>query len=892
HTPPGSYLALVAKYIASDQLHIRNDEVWVSKSVWQLLTTLSQPNLFKWHKLIIANPKPQQAFNLWLAGLAKVNSTGQEQVFNQILNTNLDWQILTQELLNSLIDLLVSTKQQPNLSQTFFKTIKPDNHLKDKLSLLSQLVQLCQTYQLELAKATPLILPYTQGGKVLVTTWVNLLKLVENKTEQWSVLEFVPALPKTLPLEGGIKVFTQHMLVNGAASKTLFETTLPDIVKLTHQEMVINASLAYLAQQDNRLPIRSYIELFNNFSQLLNSQKLDEYECNCLVKLTVLNGGKTLAPIKSLLEWTLLFKQETGSAITHKLLKPFAVGDLSKLTKACYLIYQLYANAVSASSELDIYAINGGIDELVHGLTMAFNQINNQIDEQFSLAMVLNRFSAENVELTTTLTNEELAVIKQQYLAIMDKSAELADTAQLKTALSAIVQQPCQNLITILAVAYHKFKPHFGFHPHNTQILTVLALLLVKPEFKGRIAQVKTGEGKSTIVCLLALIQALSGRSVDIITSSRYLAIRDCEKYQEFFDDFGISSSHIAVENVSEKDFIGQILYGTNTDFEFALLFEQLYHHQTRVAYKDLTQLRQCNVVIVDEVDNLLIDKASESARIAMPSKHGLASYFKVVFNLVKNSGVLANLLIKPLLSQDNLPEIEDEILNKMLIAAHRALFGLRENHDYIIKEVTQNGITQPQVVIVDQENTGRLHEQSRYGRFVHEFLELKHDLPMGAETLTAASLSHPVFFAYYNNIFGLTGTLGSPIEREEVRYIYAIDNFDVPTHHPSLLKAMPPICLEDKATHYTALLTEAKAIKHAHRPCLILCQSIQAATNLHNYLAEHGVANQLLTALQAEDEEFIVANAGLPGMVTVATNTAGRGTDIILHPQSKQTGG
>ena len=162
----------------------------------------------------------------------------------------------------------------------------------------------------------------------------------------------------------------------------------------------------------------------------------------------------------------------------------------------------------------------------------------------------------------------------------------------------------------------------------------------------------------------------------------------------------------------------------------------------------------------------------------------------------------------------------------------------------------------------------------------------------MEAETSTAAELSHPVFFNGYQQIFGLTGTIGTPIERQEIQSNYSVTTFDVPAFKPSMRKDFKPIIKNNVDEHQTAMLDEVHKMMSCDRSILILCSDIHQSNDLSQYLAHHDVEHNVYNATQLKDNDFIIAQAGLPKAVTVATNTAGRGTDIMLHPQVLNAGG
>lgn len=472
--------------------------------------------------------------------------------------------------------------------------------------------------------------------------------------------------------------------------------------------------------------------------------------------------------------------------------------------------------------------------------------------------------------------------------------------------------KPIQNedLLKLLAIGRQAICSKFKIYPYNTQIITILGLLSYGSSFKGRIAQVKTGEGKSTISTLLAFVEACQGKTVDIVSPSRYLAKRDAEKYASFFQDFNISTSHICLDDPTIENFKGQIIYGTNYDFEFAYMRDMQNDSPKRVIKRNNTLVsRPFQVVIVDEVDSLFIDSALNSARIAIPSQSTTAWVYHPILEFVKNNLALILLdlfEIKQLRDHLNkvengfhkkeMEEIDDEQLKIWFGSALQALISLKEGIDYVIKDQESESIleskVQKEIVIVDWKNTGRLNEKSRWNGGLHEFIEAKHGLQIREESFTSASISHPVYFSLYDRILGLTGTLGTDIERKELQVVYSVDTFDVPPHKPNLRQIHDPIICENEKAQFEKALETVKTMHELKRPSLLLFDTIQKTESFSEFMSKKGLTYQINNEMQNEIEDFIIARAGQPKMITIATNTAGRGTDILLDPISLQNGG
>ena len=314
--------------------------------------------------------------------------------------------------------------------------------------------------------------------------------------------------------------------------------------------------------------------------------------------------------------------------------------------------------------------------------------------------------------------------------------------------------------------------------------------------------------------------------------------------------------------------------------------------------------------VIVDEADCFFIDLARSSARIAIASHENIAWVYHPILTFIKNPMVnaLPSSSIVPLLREFLLQHIptqhhmqinafSNRRLKKWLDSAKTAWCDKKEDTDYCVQPIKSpaqqtTSEIQKEIVIVDFKNTGRLNEGSQWQNGIHQFLQAKHDLPIKPELLTAAAIDHRSFFSLYQEIIGLTGTMGEETERDEIKATYGLDSFDVPPHLPSKRTTLPPQVEADEKAQYEALLKLIQQMQHAGRPILILFETIAASNKFKDYLEQHQLKPQLLNETQRESEEYIIGRAGEAGMITIATNTAGRGADAKLSPQSKEAGG
>ena len=414
-----------------------------------------------------------------------------------------------------------------------------------------------------------------------------------------------------------------------------------------------------------------------------------------------------------------------------------------------------------------------------------------------------------------------------------------------------------------------------------------------RENYKGRLGQILTGEGKSLIIAQIALISALMGEFVDIITSTSYLANRDQQKFKELYKIFGVSSNAITENNPNKEAYNGIILYGTNTDFEFTLLREGTNCEEKMFTVplgQKVAKKREFQTVIVDESDNLFIDTALNSARIAYTSRSHFNWVYYPIFYCIKNNIKEIKEIRKELekINLEQTKKISDLQLDSWIKKAFSAL-EYKKGEKYIVRYNEEKKKKEVQII---QLSTGRVNVGSRWMGGLHEFIEVKEGIEPETESNTIASISHPSFFSNYKIIFGLTGTIGNNIEREEILNIYHLDSFDVPPNFASQRKIYPTILFDNKETKEDNIINEIRNTISKGRPVLVLLLTIEDSINFSNKLKKEGINNLILNDVQKEKEEYIILYAGKPRSVVVATNAAGRGTDIILSEESLNFGG
>ena len=673
------------------------------------------------------------------------------------------------------------------------------------------------------------------------------------------------------------------------------------------------------------ISVCSIVQLFLSITHRVEELAVDPFATKCFSDDFFTNiECKKISAMYTAITWKQKKAEETKTFLEAigelKLLKPL-LGDspfMLLLHSVCYqhvhsptILYQLFHQIKI------VVGIGGRVEPLLQRLYSArlslfylndlLEGMKTAISESTSPEKDLSEIARGLVSLSDTEIENILSDYREVYTAgqqirtlrveeLIRKVEEFRSLAQ---------KRPLSRSETnhLLAIIRESLRKELGIYPYNTQMITIIGLLHHSIDLRGRIAQVKTGEGKSTIIAMLAFYHAVLGQTVDIVSSSRYLSMRDEEKYRCFFSTYGIASSSVCSDNPSTSHFAGQIIFSTNFDLEFAVMRDYFKKQPMRtVTYKGISAPRPFDVCIVDEVDNLFIDSAMNSARISIPDDEPQRPIYEPIFQYVKHHQSLLEAFISEkkmsLKLQEGLKnalhnagiqidEARLQTLDTLLHSAYTAVH-LRENEDYIVKPV-EKGF---EIVIVDKKNTGRLLEKSRWHHGLHQFLELRHHLPVKEESSLISSLCHPVFFCHYKKLYGLTGTIGTKTERDEIQQTYHVDTFEVPPHKGNQRSDVPAIVCHTLPEYEKALIDEMHSMIAAKRPMLILLESIEQSEKIFALCVQHSISCQLLNARQAENESFVISKAGIPGNVTIATNTAGRGTDIILAPESVSHGG
>ena len=411
---------------------------------------------------------------------------------------------------------------------------------------------------------------------------------------------------------------------------------------------------------------------------------------------------------------------------------------------------------------------------------------------------------------------------------------------------------------------------------------------------QGRIAEMKTGEGKTLVATLPVYLNALTGKGVHVITVNDYLATRDSEQMGQLYNFLGLSVGlivHGLDFNQRKEAYAADITYGTNNEFGFDYLRDNMVMHPENMVQREL------NYALVDEVDSILIDEARTPLIISGPAEKP-KDYYTVVSKLIPRLRAEEDYTVDEkaknvVLTEEGVAHVErllgienlaDE--NNMELAHHvnqglRAHVIMKRDRDYVVRD--------DQVIIVD-EFTGRIMFGRRYSEGLHQAIEAKEGVKIEKESQTLATITFQNYFRMYKKLAGMTGT--AKTEEDEFRGIYGMDVVIIPTNKPVIREDRSDVVYRTQMGKYKAIVEKVVERYEAGQPVLVGTVSIQISELLSELLKRRGIPHQVLNAKYHDKEAEIVALAGQQHTVTIATNMAGRGTDIVLGDGVKDLGG
>ena len=427
-----------------------------------------------------------------------------------------------------------------------------------------------------------------------------------------------------------------------------------------------------------------------------------------------------------------------------------------------------------------------------------------------------------------------------------------------------------------------------GMRQYDVQLIGGMVL------HSGNIAEMCTGEGKTLVAVAPVYLNALEGKGAHVITVNDYLAKRDSEWMGQVYKFLGLSVGLIVHDldfNQRKIAYNSDVTYGTNNEFGFDYLRDNM------VTRLDQMVQRPLHYCLIDEVDSILIDEARTPLIISGPGQKSTDMYYtvaKLVPKLEKDvdytidekqktvapteAGVAK---MEKLLHVDNLYDTKNLELNHIFNQALRAETMMKRDRDYVVKD--------GEVIIVD-EFTGRMMYGRRYSDGLHQAIEAKEGCKVERESQTLANITFQNYFRMYDKLAGMTGT--AKTEEQEFIKIYGLEVFQIPTNKPIRRVDLPDAIYKTKRGKIRAVVREVKRRHATGQPILIGTTSIEQSEELSHYLKKEGIVHNVLNAKYHEKEAMIVAQAGQKGQVTIATNMAGRGTDIVLGDGVAELGG
>ncbi|KKB38724.1 preprotein translocase subunit SecA [Bacillus thermotolerans] len=427
-----------------------------------------------------------------------------------------------------------------------------------------------------------------------------------------------------------------------------------------------------------------------------------------------------------------------------------------------------------------------------------------------------------------------------------------------------------------------------GLYPYRVQLMGGIAL------HEGNISEMKTGEGKTLTATMPVYLNAISGKGVHVITVNEYLASRDAEEMGELYKflglTVGLNSNSLSKEEKKEA-YNADITYGTNNEFGFDYLRDNM------VLYKEHKVQRPLHYAVIDEVDSILIDEARTPLIISGQAQKSTQLYIhansfvrllKVDQDYTYDEKTKSVLLTEEGMNKaekyfkiENLFDLKHVALNHHIGQSLKAHVSMHRDVDYVVQD--------EEVVIVDQ-FTGRLMKGRRYSDGLHQAIEAKEGVPIQNESMTMATITFQNYFRMYEKLSGMTGT--AKTEEEEFRNIYNMRVISIPTNRPIARDDRADLIYASMEGKFRAVVEDIYQRHKANQPVLVGTVAIETSELISSMLTKRGVPHNVLNAKNHGREAEIITEAGQPGAVTIATNMAGRGTDIKLGEGVKELGG
>ena len=483
---------------------------------------------------------------------------------------------------------------------------------------------------------------------------------------------------------------------------------------------------------------------------------------------------------------------------------------------------------------------------------------------------------------------DNINALERKYETLSDEELKAAFLELKKSVLSQ--EKTLTNVLEdSFAITREASKRVLGMRHFDVQLIGGMAL------HEGRIAEMKTGEGKTLVATLAIVLNAMEGKGVHLVTVNDYLASRDATEMGVLYNFLGFSVGTVLEDHrnpdAKKEAYSADITYGTNNEFGFDYLRDNMSYSLEQMAQ------RNHNFVIVDEVDSILIDEARTPLIISGPTNRSMKDYADanaIALKLTKDEHFTVDekdkvVLIteegitraEELFKVENLYSAENSSLPHMLDQALKSNYLFEKDVDYVVND--------GEVVIVD-EFTGRLSEGRRFSEGLHQALEAKENVEVKEETQTLADITFQNYFRMYDKLAGMTGT--AETEATEFAQIYNLDVVSIPTNIPITRIDLNDLIYKTEEEKFSAVIDTIKKLSVTGQPILIGTASIEKSEVLHEVLKKEKIAHTVLNAKNHAQEGEIIKSAGTKGAVTIATNMAGRGVDIKVNDEVRALGG
>ena len=558
------------------------------------------------------------------------------------------------------------------------------------------------------------------------------------------------------------------------------------------------------------------------------------------------------------------------------------------------------------------YAITGDPNEKVLKRFRPIVEEINALEDEFTKKSVdeLRGLTAEfrqRIQEATQELREELASAEEEYLAVLgtdEQKFARIEVDRIKKEIRAVEEDELEaSLPEAFAAAREASKRTIGLRHYDVQLLGGMVL------HSGTIAEMKTGEGKTLVATLPLYLNALAGRGVHLVTPNDYLSKVGLQLMGPIYHLLGLSAAVIqnsagspdrgsfiydpeypnaddrflSLRPVSRREaYLADITYGTNNEFGFDYLRDNMVQDPSRLSQRDL------HYAIVDEVDNILVDEARTPLIISGEARES-SNYYMQFADLVRYLKAEEHYVINEkerivTLTEDGIAFIERRLgIENLYSPEHFDMVPYLDNalRAHALYKLDVDYIVRNQEVVIVDEFTGRLMEGRRYSEGLHQAIEAKEGVKVQKESMTLATITFQNFFRMYNKLAGMTGT--AKTEEEEFQKIYNLDVVAVPTYKPVIREDQPDLVYRTRDSKFKAVLDDIVESHKMGRPVLVGTVAIETSEYVSQLLKRRGVPHEVLNAKNHEREATIIAQAGRPGAVTIATNMAGRGVDILL---------